>query len=673
MPWPGNGGVIRAASQDGPVLFRRRVPKYRIKGLLTFYKRVTAPTATLTHTAELLMEIELIEILDAIRRHAPFNSLEDEVLESLVSDIQVRYMRAGQTVLEAGQENEHLYFVRSGAIEVRLKSGELYARASEGELFGYTSLVRHAKSAYTVATIEDSLFYLIPSEWFARLRREYESCAEFFEHAEERRLRNALNQVRESNDVSLMTCHVSELFHRQPVIIDASANIREAAQAMAEEGVSSLLVMRDNRLAGIITDRDLRTRVIATGTDYDKPVTDIMTEDPVVLDYKDYAFTAMLTMMRHNIHHIPIFNKRELVGVVSVSDIIQYETHGGVYLIADLFKQTDVAGLREISSRLPQTFVRLVRADANSTAIGNAISRVGVAVIQRLLQLGEGQLGPPPVPYCFLALGSQAREEQTDKTDQDNAMILDDRFDAAKHDAYFESLAKFVCDGLNECGYDYCPGDIMSTNDRWRQPLAAWKKTFNEWINNPDGEALLSSSIFFDLRGVYGESRFADNLLDFICENTRDNKSFLAHMAYNATRRKPPLGFFRQFVMEKNGEHSQSFNLKDRGIAPVIDTVRVHALGRGSKKVNTFERLKDITKTSLLTGEKADDLIDALELIGMVRIRHQASQIEAGKYPDNYVQPESLSTFERRHLKDAFHIVSRMQESLKHRYTACKN
>lgn len=618
------------------------------------------------------MEIELIEILDALRRYPPFNSLDDDTLAALVQDVQIRYVRASRTILEAGEENEHLYFIRSGAVEVRLKSGELYARAGEGELFGHIALIRHGRSAYTVTTLEDSLFYLIPARWFARLHKEKESFAEFFELAEEQRLRNALTEVRQSNDVSLMTCHVSELIHRQPVAVDADVDIREAARTMAEEGVSSLLIMRGERLAGIVTDRDLRNRVIAAGADYADPVSSIMTEDPVTLDNKDYAFKVMLTMMRNNVHHIPILDKHTPTGVVSVSDVVQYETHGSVYLIADLFKQPDVAGLKEISTRLPQTFVQLVRADANSAMIGNAISHVGVAVIQRLLQLGEAQLGPPPVPYCFLALGSQAREEQIIKTDQDNAMVLDDRFDPARHDEYFKTLAQFVSDGLNECGYVYCPGDIMATNDQWRQPLAKWKETFNDWINNPSGEALLRSSIFFDLRGIYGESRFADELLEFIRENARGSKSFLAHMAHNANRRKPPLGFFRQFVVEKSGEHSKSFNLKRRGIAPVIDTARVHALGCGSRKVNTFERLKDVANSPILTEAKANDLIDAFELIGMVRIRHQAAQIEAGKPPDNYVQPQTLTAFERRHLKDAFQIASRMQEFLKYKYTAHK-
>lgn len=616
------------------------------------------------------MEIELQEVLDALRRHPPFKSLDETILAQLVTDIEIHYQRAGQSVMQAGEANRFLYFIRSGAVEVRLKSGQLYARAGQGELFGHVALIRHGRAAYTVTTLEDSLFYLLPAHWFERLHREHQAFAGFFELADEARLHNALEQLRSASDVSLMTCRVSELMHRQPVAVDIGSNIRDAARSMAEQGLSCLLVMQDSRLVGIVTDSDLRNRVIAAGIDYERPVSAVMTPDPVVMRGSDSAAQAMLTMMRHNVHHIPVLDGPSPVGVVSLSDIIRYETHGSVYLITDVLKAPDIEGLAEVSSRLPQTFVQLVGAAANSAMIGNAVSHVGVAIVQKLLQLGEQQLGPPPIPYCFVALGSQGREEQIIKTDQDNAMVLDDSFDAAHHGDYFRRLATFVSDGLNQCGYVYCPGDIMASNERWRQPLAVWKQTFDEWINKPDGEALLRSSIFFDLRGIHGATRFADELSEFICRNTRDNRSFLAHMAHNATQRKPPLGFFRQFVVEKSGAHSQSINLKARGVTPIIDTVRVHALACGSLEVNTFERLRDVAASPLLTEGKASELIDALELIGMVRIRHQAAQIAAGEPPDNYVRPDALTAFERRHLKDAFGIASRMQEFLKYRYTA---
>lgn len=255
-------------------------------------------------------------------------------------------------------------------------------------------------------------------------------------------------------------------------------------------------------------------------------------------------------------------------------------------------------------------------------------------------------------------------------TDQDNAFILDDQFNPARHDAYFSELAAFVSDGLAACGYSYCEGGIMGTTPRWRQPLKAWQEMFNDWIDDPDPEALLHCSIFFDLEGIHGDLKLADSLKQLIRQKAPKSRRFLAHIARNALLRKPPLGFFRQFALEPNGAHIKTFDLKERGTAPISDLVRVHALACGSPSLNSLERLADVKETNLLPEGVGSDLTDALEFICMVRIRHQARQIEDGLSPDNNVEPKRLSLFERRHLRNAFQIVDKAQSFLRYRYTA---
>jgi CBS domain-containing protein len=258
-------------------------------------------------------------------------------------------------------------------------------------------------------------------------------------------------------------------------------------------------------------------------------------------------------------------------------------------------------------------------------------------------------------------------------TDQDNALVLDDRFDPQSHDTYFAGLAQFVSDGLAACGYVYCEGGIMGTNPRWRQPLRVWRQMFSDWIEEPDPEALLHCSIFFDLAGIYGELDLAASLQHLIREKAPENRKFLAFIARNALLRNPPLGFFRQFVLEPSGEQIQTFDLKERGTAPISDLVRVHALACGSGSLNTHDRLDDINQTTLLPEGVGSNLIDALEFISMVRIRHQAKQVERGREPDNHVEPKRLSAFERRHLRNAFQIVDNSQAFLRYRYTASDN
>lgn len=613
------------------------------------------------------MDVELTEILEALCQHAPFNEIADDPqLNDMSKEIEIQYVRAGEWVIAPSSLNNTLFFIRSGAIEVLSKEEKLIRRMNEGELFGYFSLLRGGKSSQSMRTIEDSLLYRIPARWFLKLYEENDIFSDFFELAREVRLRVAMDS--QSSDVSLMTCPVVSLLRRPPISADISSDILSSAQIMAEHRVSSLLITENDELIGIVTDRDLRTRAVAKGLPYSTSIADVMTRDPIVMDSGDYASEAVLKMMESNVHHIPIVKNERPIGVISTGDIIQKESHGSVYLISDIYKQTGIEGLKSISRKMTHTFTQLVVADANTQMIGNAMSHIGTAFVKRLLQLAEEKYGPPPVPYCFIALGSQAREEQTIKTDQDNAIVLSNKYDEALHGEYFENLSEWVCRHLDDCGYTLCTGDIMASNTRWRQPLSVWKENFSEWIQKPKAEALLRLSIFFDLRGIYGDKTLAKQLNQHIRQEAKQHSGFLTFMARNANQRKPPLGFFRQFVLDGEGEQSRTFNLKERGIAPIIDIVRVHALACGSDKLNTLERIEDIEAAGLLPDGRAKDLALALEMIGMVRIKNQKDQIEAGEEPNNHVNPENLSSFEKRHLRDAFHIVTRQQEFIKFRY-----
>jgi len=613
------------------------------------------------------MDVELTEILEAICQHAPFNDIAEEAqLSEMTKEIEIQYVRAGEWVISPGTLNNTLFFIRSGAIEALSRKDKLIRRMNEGELFGYASLLRGGKSSQSMRAIEDSLLYRIPARWFLKLYEENDTFSDFFELAREVRLRLAMDS--QSSDVSLMTCPVMSLLRRQPVSTTADSDILTAAQIMTDKRVSSLLITEQDELIGIVTDRDLRTRALAKGLPFDTPISDIMTPDPIVMDSRDYASEAVLKMMERNVHHLPVIKDNRPIGVVSTGDIVQKESHGSVYLISDIFKQSNIEGLQAISRKMTHTFTQLVVADANTQMIGNAMSHIGTAFVKRLLQLAEDQFGKAPVPYCFVALGSQAREEQIIKTDQDNALILSDKYDESLHGEYFEKLSEWVCQNLDKCGYDLCSGDIMASNPRWRQPISVWKQYFTDWIREPKAEALLRLSIFFDLRGIYGDKTLATKLNRHIRAEAKAHSGFLTFMARNANQRKPPLGFFRQFVLDGEGKQSRTFNLKERGIAPIIDIVRVHALAIGSDKLNTLERLEDIEAEGLLPDGRAKDLALALEMIGMVRIRHQKDQIDASETPNNHVNPANLSSFEKRHLRDAFDIVSRQQEFIKFRY-----
>lgn len=621
------------------------------------------------------MEVEQLEILGFIRQFAPFDSLPEQALERVARHIEVAYYRAGTTICEYGDKLQDLYMIRSGAVETYRRSGELYNRLSEGNLFGQMALLMNNRVRLPAKALEDTLLYCIPEATFTELVEKYEQFADFVEVADRDRLRQAVSEHEGANQ--LMTSTVRTLIAREPVTISTTATIREAAEKMTEQGVSSILVEYpqqgqptegDQCLAGIITDRDLRTRVLAAGLSPDASVVEIMSGDVIALESGQLVFEAMLTMLRYNLHHLPVLHRRRPVGVIALSDIVRYETQSSLFMVGSIFRQHTVAELQALAGEVKSCFVRLVNEDANSHMVGSAMAVIGRSFKQRLLELAEEQLGPPPVPYCFLALGSMARDEQLIVTDQDNAFILDNRYNPAQHGDYFQALARFVSDGLAACGYSYCTGGIMATNPQWQKTRREWEQCFSDWIDNPTPESLLHSSIFFDLDGVWGKTEWATQLNALIRRRAKRSPRFLACMARNALNRTPPLGFFKNFVMEQDGKHNNSINLKRRGTAPLADLIRVHALAVGSQAQNSFERLQDVIEAGILPKGRGPDLRDAMEFIAMVRIRHQVFDIEAGREPDNNIEPDSLSDFERRNLKDAFQILSNAQKFLKFRY-----
>lgn len=616
------------------------------------------------------MQVEDQEVAHFLRQYPPFDSLEDDALNELAQQVEISYVRANRMVMQYGEEMTDLYVIRSGAVETHRRNGELFNRLSEGDIFGQMGLLMKRRVRFPARTMEDTLLYCIPADLFDHYCNRFESFAEFFEVDGSDLLRKTLATQADNND--LTTVRVRSIPLRDPVCVNADTPAHQVATHMDEERVSSVLVLSEQEVTGIITDQDLRSRLLAQRLPDTTPARNIMSDDMAMIEDSEYLFEALLIMLRLNLHHLPVTRKGKPVGVMSMSDILRHESQSSLLMVRGIHWQTSVDELSRFARQLPSVFVRMVNEDANSHMIGSAMSVIGRTIKQRLLELAEEKYGPPPVPYCFLALGSMARDEQLIVTDQDNALILHDDYQPQLHQNYFEKLARFVSDGLNSCGYRYCSGNIMASNPEWRLTRQQWRERFALWIDQPTPQSLLNSNIFFDLDGVYGETRWADELVQFIARRTTNNTRFLAYMARNALNRTPPLGFFKGFVMEQDGKHLPSINLKRRGTAPLSDLIRVHALAIGSTARNSFERLDDIAASGLLPDGNPRDLSDALEYIALVRIKHQAADIERGDQADNNIEPELLSTFERRNLKEAFQVVDRAQSFLRYRYQAGK-
>ena len=608
------------------------------------------------------MEIELIEIRDFLVARPPFDALPKAELDALPRLFEIRYLRRGSVFPPSGNGERQFWLLRSGAVELRDADQRLVEKLAEGDSYALACDSAQAKPDWSGRVVEDCLVYVLPCERLQSLCQQQPGCDEYFNHSPGAALKTAEGRFDSSMDVPVL-----DLLTRAPVTGAADAGIQSIATLMSEHNVSSVMLMRERQLVGLITDSDLRRRCVAEGYPIQRPVADIMSTKVHTIAHSSTLLDALMTMTEHHYHHLPVMDGSTVKGMITATDIARYQSNHGGFVVNDIRKASSLAELVHAASRLPEMQLQMVQANASPHHIGEVVSHISDTLTCRLIELAIDDLGAAPVPWVWLCGGSQARREQSSHSDQDNALLIADELPEGG-DVWFEALAKRVTDGLNDCGFVYCPGDAMASNPQWRQPLRQWQRYFSGWIDAPQPKALMLASIFFDLRPVYGDSALFTQLQAGVLAKTRDNGIFTAFMAANALQHRPPLGFFRDFVLVHDGEHDKTLDIKRRGIAPITDMARLFALSLGLTQVNTCDRLRAAADGGAISAGMAENLSDALSFIARLRMQHQAQQIHDGLEPDNYLPPESLSGLERNHLKQAFKVIHLMQETLENRY-----
>jgi CBS domain-containing protein len=616
------------------------------------------------------MDADLKEVHDFIADTPPFDGLPEPAIQELLAKVTIRYLRSGVTLPPPNVTDQRIYLVRTGALGVISPKGRLLDMLGEGDICS-EFFNQKADRKLTVKTEEDSLLYTLPCDDLVSITKDYPEVSAFFVKSAAERLKQAVASMNEEAIVTttLMSTTISELFNSPAVTIDSGSSIRETAMKMTELGFSSLMIVKpkNKKLVGIVTDKDIRRRCVSAGLSIDKPVDEIMSTDLISITRDENAFDALMTMTRRRIHHLPVVEEKKLLGMVTVTDLIRQEGQNTVHLTGIVAKAKSVNDLVAASKLIPRLHVKLAKLGTSAEHVGKGVTAVTIAITLRLIEFAEQNLGPPPVPYQWVAAGSQARQEQTSHSDQDNGLIISDRM-KPKDARWFEAMAKYVSDGLAACGYIYCPGDVMATNPKWRQTQSVWTYYFDSWVQTPKPMALMYSSIFFDLSSVYGSSGFLKEIRTGMLKKTKSNTLFLSHLVRNALKSQPPLGFFRDFVLVQGGKNKVALDIKHNGVALVVDLARIYALSEGIPAVNTIERLKVAAGTPSLSKEGAADLIDAFEFLGALRIQHQARQIADNISPDNFLSPAELSKLEREHMKEAFKVIRAMQSSLKSLY-----
>ncbi len=605
------------------------------------------------------MEIEDLEIIDFLKSTLPLDSATPLQLKPLVKEIQIAYRKRGHVL---AIKPDFLYLVRKGAVLIEDENEKLFSILSERQWFGYNTQL----ALYSHSCQEDTLYYRIPKKLFFNLFDDQSRVNHFFVDAGLEASIKAQNIIKQN---SLLDNSVLSMSRANDVYtVDLKTSISQVATLMSDKRVTSVVITDNDVLCGIVTDRAFCTKVAAVGLDVSHPIGDIMTLNPIFIEHYKSGIEAMLLMAKSGIRHLPIVKNKQAIGIITAADLLRKQSHNVVFLINEVLVSNTIDELKKISKQVPLLLQHGFDANMDEHDITYSVSSVGRSINQQLLKQAEVLFGDPPIAYAWVVAGSLARSEQIAHSDQDNLLILSDEYDERLHGDYFSKLAQYVCDGLNACGYVFCPGDVMAINPKWRQSVAVWRSYFNQWISSPDPKALMYASIFFDLKCIYGTPELLKDLMTEVFTKTRQNTIFQSHMAHNAEHYKPPLGFFRNFILEDNGVNKKSLNLKKKGVVPIVDIARVYALSHGVRAVNTQGRLRELADVGGLSASGAKELIEAYKFINLVRIKHQSRQIKTNQSIDNLVPTIEISSLDQKHLKDAFSIVSNMQAVMSSQY-----
>ncbi len=596
--------------------------------------------------------------IDSLRRHAPFSGMPHDLHAHLAPKLTRVALEAGELLFEKGAPLSGLYLVEAGGLDIETGQADLVSHRGPGDILGERGLLRDGNAPLSARASEASELILIPKEAFLDLIERSDEVARWFARARPSALGDEGPYA-----TGLTALQVSDLMTATPVTCGPDATVHDVARLMREHVISSVMVMEGTRLVGIITVRDLANKVLAEGLSGDVRVGQVMTPDPVTIEPRRLGLDALMLLSELKVNHLPVTQAGRVVGMIGKTDLFRQQTATASHMVADIASAESAEDMAHVMERVPMLLAQLVQAGVRPQSITRRITDITDAITRRLLRLAETQLGPAPVPYLWAACGSQGRREQTGISDQDNCLILDDSIQP-EHDGYFAALAKYVSDGLDTCGFFYCPGDMMASNPRWRQPRRVWRDYFAGWIAEPDNQAQMLASVMFDLRPIAGETALFGDLQAEVLQAARRNSIFVAHMVSNSLKHTVPLGLFRGFAMIRSGEHKNTIDLKLSGVVPVVDLGRIYALLGSIEVAGTRDRIEAARASGVISDSGGLDLLDAYDFIAETRLRHQAAQIRAGKRPDNFMPPSDLSDLERNHLRDAFMVVKTMQSAL---------
>lgn len=610
----------------------------------------------------------------------PFSFLPEEEIDKLSNELfLVKYPKGTLLFVQGRSPVAHLHILQKGAAQryyERNNQKTMIGVLGQGDSFGGISMLLNDSIAIRSLDItEESYFYLLKRERFLELCLNYPAFSEYFTDIFGKRMLNrsyaaiiAKTVPHDAEALQFFNQSIETICNRNVIFGADHMSIQAAAQAMRAADSSFIFIQNDDGATiGILTEQDLTRKVIAGGIDIKRAVADIISTPLLVISEQALVFEALMAMLQNDVRHLAVENNRkDVTAVVRQREFLVAQGHSHLFLIGEIANAKQIEEIERCRNQIPLLVRDLIANGANAKNVNRFITAVSDVITNRVMQMVLEQSDAPPVPFAFMVMGSEGRGEQTLKTDQDNAIVYADcdADTAEKVNAYFLTVGQKVTAMLDQVGYAYCIGNVMARNPKWCQPLSVWKGYFSNWIHTAEPEDLLQASIFFDFRFAYGDAVLVDQLRAHLFNALEGWSGFFRHLTENGLYFKPPLGFFRNFVVESKGKHRHRLDIKS-AMTPIVDFARIYALKHKIAETNTLERLRVLRRRKVLSSAEYEELEKGYGFLMQMRfVRQVTAALDEKMPPDNFINPKKLTRIEQTMLKEIFRRIEKFQAKM---------
>jgi len=593
----------------------------------------------------------------------PFDNLSRIELEELSSHLDIVYIKKNELVQEEGENPLNLFFIVKGLIQEKNRD-DIISIYSTNEFFDPISLIENYSKNSFIA-LEESICYILPREFFIKKLHKNKILESYFFQSISQKLNANIANEKNKDLTNIMIAKVKDAQLHRAVIAPFNTSIFEAATIIKKEKVPTLLLKDKNNEIFIVTDSDFRQKVILNRMNYDDEVSKICTGNLVYVNENDFLFNAQLTMTKHGIKRVVVKNDKDII--VGILDQISLSSFFATHTFSvsnEIEKAQSLEELKIASSSLIKIIRSLNAKGVKIAFISKLINQLNRKIIDKVIKLTapEQLIGN----YCFLVMGSEGRGEQIIKTDQDNALIINDN--CTIPDAILHHYTTKLTEILVDFGFPRCDGNIMVSNSYWCRKQKDFKNQIFDWVTNKTGDDFMNLAIFYDALCASGDINLINDLKAYLFKVCSDSQTFYTHFAKIIMSFDIPLGFFDGFVYAKDKEHKNEIDIKKGGIFILVQSIRSLSLEHKIYRTNTIRRIIELEEVGILDKEFSAELIEAFNFLNTIKLHSHLEKIDTRKEVNNFISPQNLNSMEKDLLKDSFKIINKLKKKLENRY-----